>query len=80
MVYILIDFKKETTNPEEMAIKYELVLNGMTQVSADKIENNNIGEFQTSDSNTPGYYIFNGQVMHIPHRNNIPVMISILQF
>ena len=29
----------------------------MTQVSADYIEYNTIGEFQTSDCNTHGYYI-----------------------
>ena len=41
-----------------MKIKYELVLHGMNWSASDKIENNTIGEFQTSDSNTPGYYIF----------------------
>ena len=30
----------------------------MTWVAADDIEYNTIGEFQTSDSNTSGYYIF----------------------
>ena len=57
MVYFQIDLKKETTNPDEMKIKDELVLNGMTRSSVDKIEYNTIGAFQTSDSNTPGYYI-----------------------
>ena len=44
-------------NPDKMEIKDNLVLNGMTQASADKIEYNTISSFQTSDSNTPGYYI-----------------------
>ena len=41
-----------------MNIKDGLVLKGMTQVAADYIEYNTIGEFQTSDCNTHGYYIF----------------------
>ena len=41
-----------------MKIKDERIIKGMTQTAADKIEYNTIGEFQTSDSNTPGYYIF----------------------
>ena len=41
-----------------MDIKDELVLNGMTWAAADDIEYNTIGEFQTSNSNTPVYYIF----------------------
>ena len=41
-----------------MEIKYGLVLHGMTWAAADKIEYNTIGAFQTSDSNTPRYYIF----------------------
>ena len=40
-----------------MNIKEELVLQGMTWETADDIEYNNIGAFQTSNSNTPGYYI-----------------------
>ena len=32
-----INLKKETINPEEMDIKYEVVLNGMTWLAADKI-------------------------------------------
>ena len=40
-----------------MKIKNKLVLNGMTWAAADEIEYNTIGVFQTSDSNTPGYYI-----------------------
>ena len=50
-------FKKETTNTDEMKIKDELVLHGITWTAAEKIEYNTIGAFQTSDSNTPGYYI-----------------------
>ena len=41
-----------------MEIKDDLVLNSMTQAAADNIGDNTIGEFQTSNSNTPGYYIF----------------------
>ena len=53
MVYLKIDLKKETINPDEMDIKDV----GMTWVAVDEIEYNIIGEFQTSDSNTPVYYI-----------------------
>ena len=52
-----LDFKRETTYPYEMEIKDELVLHGMTWAAANYIEYNTIGAFQTSDSNTPGYYI-----------------------
>ena len=52
-----LTFKKETTNPDEMDIKYALVLNFMTWKAADEIEYNTISAFQTSNSNTPGYYI-----------------------
>ena len=48
-----LTFKKETTNPDEMMIEDKLVLHGMTQEAADKIEYNTIGAFKTSDSNTP---------------------------
>ena len=51
-------FKKETTNPDEMEIKAELFLQGMTRSAVDEIEYNAIGAFKTSNSNTPGYYIF----------------------
>ena len=34
----LIDFKKETTNPDEMDIKDKFVLNRMTWAVADEIE------------------------------------------
>ena len=44
-------------NPDEMEIKDELVLNGTTWTSADKIKYNTIGAFTTCDSNMPGYYI-----------------------
>ena len=40
-----------------MKIKDELVLHVMTCAAADDIGYNNIGAFQTSDSNTHGYYI-----------------------
>ena len=62
-----------------MEIKDELVLNGMALVVADEIEYNTIGTFQTSDSNTPGIILFDGQVMHITYRNNIHVIHLILQ-
>ena len=52
-----LNLKKETTNPNEMKIKNELVLQGMTQAAADEIEYNTMGAFQTSDTNTHGYYI-----------------------
>ena len=57
MVYFQIKLLKRKTNPYKMDIKDELVLNGMTWAAADEIEYNTIGVFQTSDSNTPGYYI-----------------------
>ena len=40
-----------------MEIKDEIVLHGMTWAGADENEYNTIDTFQTSDSNTPGYYI-----------------------
>ena len=40
-----------------MYIKDKIVLHGMTWEAADDIEWNIIGSFQTSDSNTNGYYI-----------------------
>ena len=40
-----------------MKIKDELVLHGMIWAEADNTEYNNIGAFQISNSNTPGYYI-----------------------
>ena len=52
-----MNLKKETINPNEMKIKYELVLEGMTQAAADKIEYNTMGAFESSHKNTHGYYI-----------------------
>ena len=52
-----MNFKEETKDPYEMEIKDELILNGMTWSEADNIEYNTIGAFQTTNSNTPGYYI-----------------------
>ena len=52
-----LNLKKEMTNPNEMKIKDDLVLQGMTQAAADEIEYNTMGDFQTSDKNTQGYYI-----------------------
>ena len=40
-----------------MKIKDELVLQGMPQASADEIEYNTMGAFQTSDCKKHGYYI-----------------------
>ena len=57
-IYAKLTFKKETTNPGDIEIKDELILHGMAWAAAYKIEYNTIGAFQTSDSNTPGYYIF----------------------
>ena len=37
MVYCQIEFKERNTNPNEMKIKDELVLQGMTEAAADKI-------------------------------------------
>ena len=48
---------KETTNPDQMKIKGDLVLHSMTWEAADDIEYNIIGTFQNNYSNTPGYYI-----------------------
>ena len=40
-----------------MKIKDEIVLQGMTQAAADKIEYNTMGAFKTSGCITHGYYI-----------------------
>ena len=40
-----------------MDIKDDLVLHKMTWAETDEIQYNTIGEFQTSDGNTPVYYI-----------------------
>ena len=55
-IFAKLNFKKETTNPNEMKIKDELFLQGMTQAAADEIEYNIMGAFQTIDCNTHGYY------------------------
>ena len=54
----------------------------MTWAAADNIEYNTIGAFQTSDSNTPGYYIFlqtvnayNLQEQYTYHAFDPPVII-----
>ena len=52
-----MNLKKETTNPDEMEIKDELVFTGMTCEAEDDIEYNTIGAFQTINSNIHGYYI-----------------------
>ena len=52
-----MNLKKETTKPNKMKIKDELVLKGMHQAAAYEIEYNTMNAFQTSDCNTHGYYI-----------------------
>ena len=56
-IFPKLTFKKEIINPDKIEIKDKLVSHSMTWASADKIEYNTIGLFQTSDSNTPQYYI-----------------------
>ena len=63
-----------------MDIKDELVLHSMTLAVANKIEYNAIGTFQTSNSNTPVYYIVWWTSNTYTLQKNIPVMHSILQF
>ena len=65
-----------------MEIRDELVLNGTTWEEADDIEYNTIDEFQTSNSNTPGYYIvlwtvnaYNLQEKYTCHALDPPVII-----
>ena len=65
-----------------MKIKGGIVLHGMTWAAADKIEYNTIGEFKTSDSNTPGYFIvqctgnaYNLQEKYTRHAFNPPIII-----
>ena len=79
MVYFQIEKKNETTNPNTMKIKYELVLQVTTQVAADKIEYNTMGAFQTSDCTHMDIILLNGQVTHTPYRKNKNVMHLILQ-
>ena len=62
-----------------MEIKDKLALNGMSWEAAYEIEYNTIGSFQTSNSNTPGFF-FNGNVIHIIYRKYIDIMHLILQF
>ena len=66
-----------------MNIKDELVLHGMTWEAPDRIEYNTIDAFQTSDSNTPGYYIgqwtgnaYTLQEQYTCHEFDPPVIIS----
>ena len=54
-IFSKLTWKKK--NPDEMEIKYQLVLYGMAWSEADKIEYNTIGAFQISDSNNPVYYV-----------------------
>ena len=77
-----LNLKKETTNPDEMKIKDELVLQGMTQAAAENIEYNTMGAFQTSDCNPHGYYIvkwtgnaYNLQEKYQCHAFDPPVII-----
>ena len=65
-----------------MKIKDDLVLQGMTQAAADKIEYNTMGAFKTSDKNTNGYYIvkwtgnaYNLQEIYKCHAFDSPVII-----
>ena len=62
-----------------MEIKDKFVLHGMTWVETDNIEYNTIGAFQTSDINTPIYYIvqWKGNAYNLQKR--IHIMHLILQ-
>ena len=62
-----------------MKIKYELVLQGMTHESADEIEYNTMGAFQTIDCNTHGYYNFKWTGNAYTLQENINVVHLILQ-
>ena len=44
-IFPKLTFKKETTNPDGMEIKDELILNGMAWAEADDIEYNTIGAY-----------------------------------
>ena len=64
-----------------MEIKDKLALNGMSWEAAYEIEYNTIGSFQTSNSNTPVYYIvqwtgnaYNLQKQYTFHAFNLPVI------
>ena len=74
-----LNLKKETTKPNDKKIKDELVLHGMNQAAADKIEYNNMGTFQTSDCTTHGYYIVKWTGNAYTLQENINVMHLILQ-
>ena len=74
-----MNLKKETTDTNKMNIKDELVLQGITQAAADKIEYNTMGAFQTSDCNTYGYYIVKWTGNAYTLQENINVMYLILQ-
>ena len=56
-IFAKLTFKGGGGVQDKIEIKDELVLNGMTWAAADNIEYNNIVIFQTSNSNTSGYYI-----------------------
>ena len=69
-------------NPNEMKIKDELVLQGMTQTEADEIDYNTMGAFQNRKCNTHGYYIvkwtgnaYNLQEKYKCHAFDHPVII-----
>ena len=74
-----LNLKKETTNPNEMKIKDELVLQGMTQAAADEIEYNTMGAFKLATKTHMDIILLNGQVMHIAYSKIINVMHLILQ-
>ena len=74
-----MNLKKETTNPNEMKIKDELVLKGTNQAAADDIEYNTMGAFKLVNVIHMDIMLLNGQVMHIPYRKNIKFMHLILQ-
>ena len=65
-----------------MEIKDKLFLHSMTWSAADEIGYNNIGSFQNSNSNMPGYYIvqwtgnpYNLQGKYTCHAFDTPVLI-----
>ena len=62
-----------------MTIKYEFFLQGMTQAAANDIEYNTMGEFQTINCNTHGYYIVKCTGNAYTYSKYIYVMHLILQ-
>ena len=56
-----------------MKIKYELVLQGTDLAAADETEYNTMGEFQTSNCNTHGYYIvkWTGNAYNLQGKKNV---------